>query len=947
MNRVYRVIWSVAQGGWRVAAETCRSKGKAGKASIGALLTAGVMAAASPAAVAAEEGGQPVVAACTGIQLPASAVRDLLGNLTPVVGNVENTVENILGILTPVTSGLVGTGGLVGDLTGTVGGLLDALIPGLGKPVTGIGGDLGQSIDALLGQGIDLGLEGTLDDIANGKPLNLALLDSSGGKLGVLGIDDGNGACVSTSDGFSLTAEGPIAIGGNRISGLGEGGSDRYAKAYAAESIAFGNGAQTGEIERDANGNPVLDANGKVKVISGVGALALGSDTKALKDQSVAIGQAAVSSHDNSVALGAGSQTDRENSVSVGSQGSERQITHLAAGQVSADSHDAINGGQLHAVASNLGDSLGGNAEFTFNQDGSITFNGPSYNVAGNTYNTVGDAITQLDNNFQGVVQYKRNADGSVDTSSVELLGNSGTRISNVQAGVEDSDAVNVQQLKALAIDSITWDQDLNAYNASRSGTASKITNVARATLSADSSDVVVGSQLFETNQRVDNIDDRVTNIENNYTDLTELTGTFVAYDDASKSKVTLKGQDGTTLTNLKDGELSATSSDAVTGKQLFELQGNTLGFDQTLNAYSASRSDTVTRITNVARGELNATSSDVVVGSQLFETNQQVAENTTNIQNLDNRVTTIEGDITDIKGDITNIQGDVTNLDNRVTTIEGDIQNLADNAVTYDQGSNKGSVTLAGQDGTKLTNLKDAELSSTSTDAVTGKQLHQTNSRIDDLEDSVAGSGANLIKASDDVKANLPTVGTENAVAAGAAAEASGSHSAAFGNAAVASATSSTALGNGARATANNSVALGQGSVADRENSVSVGSAGNERQITNVAAGTLSTDAVNKGQLDALSSSMGLQVHSLRKKLREVERNANAGIAAAVAMEAAPYAPGKLTYAVGAGHHGSESAVGLTVRRTADNGRWSLSAGVAGSEAGATARLGFSGVID
>ena len=43
----------------------------------------------------------------------------------------------------------------------------------------------------------------------------------------------------------------------------------------------------------------------------------------------------------------------------------------------------------------------------------------------------------------------------------------------------------------------------------------------------------------------------------------------------------------------------------------------------------------------------------------------------------------------------------------------------------------------------------------------------------------------------------------------------------------------------------------MGQGSEADRDNSVSVGSVGGERQITNVAAGTEDTDAVNKAQLD------------------------------------------------------------------------------------------------
>lgn len=61
-----------------------------------------------------------------------------------------------------------------------------------------------------------------------------------------------------------------------------------------------------------------------------------------------------------------------------------------------------------------------------------------------------------------------------------------------------------------------------------------------------------------------------------------------------------------------------------------------------------------------------------------------------------------------------------------------------------------------------------------------------------------------------------------------------------------------SVAIGGNAQAWEDGSVALGANSVADRPNSVSVGSAGKERQITNVAAGTADTDAVNVSQLKA-----------------------------------------------------------------------------------------------
>lgn len=67
--------------------------------------------------------------------------------------------------------------------------------------------------------------------------------------------------------------------------------------------------------------------------------------------------------------------------------------------------------------------------------------------------------------------------------------------------------------------------------------------------------------------------------------------------------------------------------------------------------------------------------------------------------------------------------------------------------------------------------------------------------------------------------------------------------------------------LGHNAKVTGEGGVALGAGSVADRANAVSVGSTDAERQITNVAAGTYNTDAVNVSQL---------------KKVEEVAANAN-----------------------------------------------------------------------
>lgn len=121
----------------------------------------------------------------------------------------------------------------------------------------------------------------------------------------------------------------------------------------------------------------------------------------------------------------------------------------------------------------------------------------------------------------------------------------------------------------------------------------------------------------------------------------------------------------------------------------------------------------------------------------------------------------------------------------------------------------------------------------------------------------------------------------------------------------------------------------------------LSVGSANAPTRITNVARGVNDTDAVNLSQLKDLG-------YNINTKIDKVEKEANAGIASAMAMETAPFIAGKWTYAVGAAYHGGEQAVGATLRKTADNGRWSLTGGVAtGTEGDPSVRIGISGVID
>ena len=123
------------------------------------------------------------------------------------------------------------------------------------------------------------------------------------------------------------------------------------------------------------------------------------------------------------------------------------------------------------------------------------------------------------------------------------------------------------------------------------------------------------------------------------------------------------------------------------------------------------------------------------------------------------------------------------------------------------------------------------------------------------------------------------------------------------------------------------------------------------DKTLNNVGA---AIDALNQAdqalnsKIDNVSNNLEQAFTQTNQRINDVEKRANAGIAAAIAFEAAPYVPGKLTYSAGAAYHGGENAVGVTLRKTADNGRWSLTGGIAAaSEGDPSVRIGISGVID
>ncbi|RFS29414.1 hypothetical protein DYI81_12340 [Acinetobacter sp. SWAC5] len=126
-------------------------------------------------------------------------------------------------------------------------------------------------------------------------------------------------------------------------------------------------------------------------------------------------------------------------------------------------------------------------------------------------------------------------------------------------------------------------------------------------------------------------------------------------------------------------------------------------------------------------------------------------------------------------------------------------------------------------------------------------------------------------------------------------------------------------------------------------------GSGSNSYNNVGDALGALNqADSTINNRIDVLGDRLEQSFRNTNNRIDDVEKTANAGIAAAMSLENAPYIAGKYTYAVGAAYHGGENAIGVTLRKTADNGRWSLTGGVAtASQGDPSVRIGISGVID
>ena len=765
MNKIFKVIWNPATGSYTVASETAKSRGKKSgrsKLLISALVAGGMLSSFGVQAQAGRDNGQGVNYGqgtgtgwvAIGEDAKANSFTDTGGGSSTAVGyhstadgrwstalgakthslgeasvalgiNTTSAGERSLAIGASATS----TGGFsiaLGRYANSVGefsiaqgdhaetGADDAIAFGRESKALGIMSiALGATANASKEYAMALGASSAAsaaNAIAVGRNSAAAGVDS----LAFGRLSAANAANAIAMGAESKAAENATAVGTNaEANGLNSIALGSGSIADVDNTIALGNQSQAvaagaiaiGQGNKADGANAIALGNGSIT--GGVNAIALGQGSYAGLENGTAIGAQASAQGKNSVALGAGSVATDADTVSVGNTTAQRQIVNMAAGDISTTSTDAINGSQLYAISKSVADNLGGGA--TVNAQGVVT--SPNYRLKSGIFGTVGDALTGLDNN------------------------------------------------------TLQWDSLKKAYSAAHgTDTTSTITNVKDGAISDTSKDAVNGSQLKTTNDNVATNTANITTNTNSINTLTDSVGDLkddallwngTAFSAAHGTEATSK------ITNVKDGDLTAGSTDAVNGSQLKttndavaanttniatnttnitnltdavdSLGDDSLLWNATAGAFSAKHgtNGTDSKITNLLAGTVSSDSTDAINGSQLY--------------GLADSFTSYLGggaDISDagvLTGPTYTIGGtDYNNVGDALAAINTSFSTSLGDALLWDATAKGGDGAFSagrGKDNTAsiITNVADGAISSTSSDAINGSQLYDTSKYIAD----------------------------------------------------------------------------------------------------------------------------------------------------------------------------------------------------------------------
>ena len=447
MNNIFKVIWNHATQTWTAVGELASAKGKSKSVKLAAISTAllavvaGGAQAANVVTKAEDRGGLAIGTDTVTNQFYGNA------DYKAKTGLSENKAEAKVNAYDGIA---IGNGALSGSNSGTAGNAHIAI--GLMSQATG--------------------------NFANGKDTGGANAQNAAVALGAYSLARGQGSTAlgahAVADEVDSTAVGKVANAkGQSSTAVGQQAeaiqrataTGAQSKALGTYSTAMGQSATANSWDSITVGSASkVSGQGSVNVgsnsvLSGKNIAAVGADSKISSNNVSTLGSniTVAAGRDGAVVLGHGSDAGKEstkvmavnsavadgsplvysdfagklggtdtdgtnkeatgkqgNVVSVGSKGNERQIKHVAAGQITADSTDAINGSQLYQVAKTLGTAANQTANalgVTLNPNGTLSgFSQPLTIAEGSDYNkdengndkapitatNVGDAIKNL-----------------------------------------------------------------------------------------------------------------------------------------------------------------------------------------------------------------------------------------------------------------------------------------------------------------------------------------------------------------------------------------------------------------------------------------------------------------------------------------------------------------------------------------------------------------------
>ncbi|XZW83925.1 trimeric autotransporter adhesin Ata [Acinetobacter baumannii] len=643
-------------------------------------------------------------------------------------------------------------------------------------------------------------------------------------------------------------------------------------------------------------------------------------------------------------------------------------LDNVKAGHISSTSKEAVNGSQIHKISNSIKNSIGGNT--VVNPDGSLT----TSNIGGTGKNNINDAISEVKNTAKKAKTTVTEGDNIVVKETVNKDGSTNYEVSTKKDltlnSVTTGDSVlNNNGLTIKDGPSITKD-GINAGG-------KKITDVANGVIAQNSKDAVNGAQVHHISNSIKNSIGGNTVVNPDGSLMTNNIGGTGKnnINDAIKS-VDEKVTNGVNDLTQKGLNFGANDQKTTQGKAVHRKLGDTInivgGADAKTAEDKTSGENIITRTTEdgVKIEMLKDVKFDSVnVGGHVLNQQGLIIKGgpsiTVNGINAGGKQITNVADGINAKDAVNKGQ-----LDKKINEVKDqigkDIGKLSDHAVQYDKDKNgnvdKNSVTLGGgEKGTNLKNVADGKVAEGSKDAVNGGQLWNVQNQVDknsnDIKniqnniDNISNGKAGLVqqqKPNGEITVGKDTGGTSINMAGK-----EGDRVVQGIKDGEIKAGSNQAVNGGQIHKISESIknSIGGNTTIDpKDGSITTNNIGGTgKNNINDAIGTLNQSNQELGnKITNLGDQLQQVFYDTNKRIDDVEKKANAGIAAAMALENAPFVAGKYTYAVGAAYHGGENAVGVTLRKTSDNGRWSITGGVAAASQGEpSVRVGISGVIN